>query len=731
MNLFDKMKTHLNREQIGKKLGLSDPEQKEALRRRLRAMERDGQLTFNQRKGYQLIDPRSLITGPVSIHPDGFGFVSNPDLEKDLFIQKNQLNHVFDGDIVEILVDSTSDRNSVQKNRFHKLIKIVERKTTKIVGQLKRKGNQFYLIPDSNKIAHKVDVDGSALLNATSGQFVNTTIVDYPNHRHNTLVKVIEVLGNAHDANMDIKRALSRHDISGQWDEALIHQAEKLGREVCAQDKADRADYRHLPFVTIDGSDAKDFDDAVYCEKTTSGDWRLMVAIADVSHYVQIDDALDIEAQQRGTSIYFPGHVVPMLPEALSNGLCSLNPQVDRLVMVCDMTINKKGEMIQSTFTEGLIHSHARLTYDQAHAVVAKQRSKLAKIVIDTTPNVVPHIQNLHALFEVLLSARHKRGAIDFETQEFKFKLNKKRKIANIYTVKRNDAHRMIEEFMLCANVSCAKFLDQHKIPSLFRVHEGPQQKKLTLLHAFLLERGLSLGGGEKPSPQHYNQLIDKIAHRSDASVIRAMLLRSQSQAEYTADNQGHFGLAYDAYAHFTSPIRRYPDLLTHRAIRAKIRNGKSAKGMHRALNWMGLNKLSSRPLSKKSYPYNKDAMDALAQHCSQQSRQANEVSREVENSLKCQYMEQFKGERFVGTISGVTSFGFFVELDQGIAEGLVHISNIPSANLKFDAAKQQLSDGKQRYVLGDKIEVVLRSVDMQQQKMDFTILDSANAAAA
>lgn len=732
MNLLDQVKKTLNREQIAHKLSLDNAEQKEALRRRLRAMERDGQLMFDQRKGYQLIDQRSLITGTISLHPDGFGFVSSPELEKDLFLPKNQLHQVFDGDLIEVFVDSNSSRH----NSYNKLIRIVERKTTEIVGQLKRNGKQFYLIPDSHKIAQKIDVDGHSLLNAENGQYVNTSVISYPSHRNNTLVKVVEVLGNTQDVNMDIKLALCRNGISDQWDDALIDHAETLGNEVSDKDKVSRIDYRHLPFVTIDGSDAKDFDDAVYCEQMSSGDWRLMVAIADVSHYVKAGGILDIEAQKRATSIYFPGHVVPMLPEVLSNGLCSLNPHVDRLVMVCEMIINSKGIMTQSNFTEGLIHSHARLTYDQAYAVVAKHGSKLARKVNESTPTVVPHIKNLHSLFEVLLSARKKRGAIDFDTQEFTYNLTKQRKISTISPVVRNDAHRMIEEFMLCANVATATFLDQHKIPSLFRVHEGPQEKKLTNLRAFLLERGLSLGGADKPSPHHYNQLLNSINHRSDANVIGTMLLRSQSQAEYTADNKGHFGLAYTAYAHFTSPIRRYPDLLSHRAIRAKIRNNKKSKstpqnGMQRALNWLGIKKLSAKSLANKGYPYDKAAIDALALHCSQQSRQANEVSREVENGLKCRYMEQFKGESFMGTISGVTSFGFFVELDQGIAEGLVHISSLADTGLKFDADKHQLTNGKQSYILGDKINVVLNSIDMKQKKMDFTVLTSALTQAA
>lgn len=721
INLFDKVKKHLNREQIAHKLYLKSPDQKEALRRRLRAMERDGQLTFNKHNGYQLMNQRSLVTGKVSIHPDGFGFVSNQDFEKDLFLAKNQLSHVFDGDVVEVFVEPSSERS----RSTNKLIKIVERKTTQIVGQLKRKGDTFYLIPDSSKVLHKVDVDNRFLLNAKVGQYVNTSIIDYPNHRKNTLVKITEVLGHPQDTGMEIKLALCRHDISDQWSNALMDHTATLGNQVADKDKVARVDYRDLPFVTIDGADAKDFDDAVYCEKSASGDWRLMVAIADVSHYVQSGDALDVEAQQRGTSIYFPGHVVPMLPEALSNGLCSLNPNEDRLVMVCDMTINSKGVITQSTFTEGLIHSHARLTYDQAYAMVANQRSKLAKKTTEAMPQIVPHIKNLHGLFQVLMSARKQRGAIEFESKEFKFNLTKKRRIDSLSPIKRNDAHRMIEEFMLCANVSTAQFLDHHKIPSLFRVHNGPQQKKLTFLRAFLLEKGLSLGGNDQPSSHHYNKLLNNISHRSDASVIRTMLLRSQSQAEYTPNNQGHFGLAYDAYAHFTSPIRRYPDLLTHRAIRAKIRSGIQTNGLHRLLNWLSLNKIGTKDLPTKDYPYDKAAMDQLAVHCSQQSRQADEVSREVENWLKCQYMEQFKGDRFVGTISGVTSFGFFIELEQFAAEGLVHISSLSSNDFKLDAGKQQLSNGKQSFVLGDKVDVVLNSVDLQQRKMDFTILKS------
>ena len=547
-----------------------------------------------------------------------------------------------------------------------------------------------------------MDVDDRKLMDAQAGQLVNTDIVEYPTFRQNTLVKIAEVLGHPEDPGMEITVALHRHGLLEGWTDEEFDHAEACGSEVAEQDKVGRADYRDLSFMTIDGADARDFDDAVYCERKKSGEWRLMVAIADVSHYVRPDDVLDVEAQTRATSIYFPGHVVPMLPETLSNGLCSLNPDVDRLAIVCDMTINAKGIVISSEFSEGVIHSHARLTYDQANAVAVKRQSKMARDVANTNPDIIEHIKNLHDLYKVLIPARSKRGAIDFDTQELKFNLNKNKKIASMSPVIRNDAHKMIEEFMLCANVATAKFLEANNIPSLYRSHEGPTDKKLTLLRTFLTEKGLTLGGGDKPTSQHYNQLLNKTEDRGDATVIRTMLLRSQSQADYSPKNDGHFGLAYDAYAHFTSPIRRYPDLLAHRAIRAKL-SGKK-KGTFQRL----LNRVANRGVANKAYPYDKKAMEELGTHCSNQSRQADEVSREVESWLKCQYMQKFNGQTFNATVSGIANFGLFVELDQMGIEGLVHSTNLKNPN--------------KEYALGDKIEVVLNKVDMQLRKIDFLI---------
>ncbi|MFT5709203.1 MAG: ribonuclease R, partial [Oceanospirillaceae bacterium] len=534
MNVLGKVDHSLQREQIARTLDLKSPEQKEALRRRLRAMERDGQLMFDKRKGYHLIDAKSLVTGVINIHPAGFGFVDSDTSEKGLYLAKNQLNHVFDGDVVQLYIKSTEGQKS-----YNQLIKVIEHKTTHITGELTRKGNTFYLIPDNAKVLLQIEVDGDFLLGAKTGQCVNTKIVEYPDYQYNTLVEVTEVLGYPQDAGMEIKLALRRHGITESWDEQLVACAKQFGDDVAAQDKVSRVDYRQLPFVTIDGSDAKDFDDAIYCEKTEAGNWRLLVAIADVSHYIKPGDILDEEAQARGTSIYFPGHVVPMLPHSLSDGLCSLKPKVDRLVMVCDMTINLKGKVVNCVFTEGVIHSHARLTYDQANAAVTAQSSQLAKQV---DRKILPHLQCLYQLYQALSYARGKRGAIEFSSQEQHFNLTDERKIASMSPVVRNVAHKMVEEFMLCANVATAEFLNKHKIPTLFRVHSGPQQKKLAHLRAFLSDKGLSLGGRDKPTSEHYNQLLDNIGQRSDASTIKTMLLRSQSRAQYSVKNEGHFG---------------------------------------------------------------------------------------------------------------------------------------------------------------------------------------------
>ncbi|WP_404976061.1 ribonuclease R [Vibrio navarrensis] len=711
ISLLANVKKHLNREQIAQALKLKNANDKEALRRRLRAMERDGQLLFKAASGYQVIDQSNLVTGVISIHADGFGFVKYNSDEKDLFLPKNQLKQVFDGDIVKVLLSP-----STLKKSCHKLINVVTRNTTHVAGILKKSGNEITLVADSTKICHPLSVDNRCLSGAKIGQYVNCEILHYPNHRQPALVGVTEVIGEPNSSGLETKLALLRHGANHTWNTDLLAHAATFGQQVSEHDKKGRIDYRHLPFVTIDGEDAKDFDDAVYCERTQLGDWRLLVAIADVSHYVKPDDILDVEAQTRATSIYCPGLVVPMLPETLSNGLCSLNPEQDRLVLVCDMTISSNGEMTQAVFTEGLIHSHARLTYEQANKLIMGRKSQ-----IKNAKNVIPHIKNLHSLYNVLSKVRKSRGAIEFETIERKLNLNKNGKIESITTIDRNDAHRMIEEFMLSANVATANFLEKHKINGLFRVHAGPQAKKLSSLKMLLSEKGLVLGGGDNPTTKDYNTLLSQIEHRSDADVIRLLLLRSQSQAAYSVANQGHFGLAYDAYAHFTSPIRRYPDLITHRAIRAKIQS-KENSTLNRILGFFSLEKFKPTSIDNQIYPYSFGNIEQLSLHCSTQSRQADEISREVEASLKCQYMEQYIGQTFEARVSGVTNFGLFVELKDSGVEGLIHVETLGNSDVEFDANRQQLISNNTRFTLGKQINVVLTQVNSKERKIDFRL---------
>lgn len=713
MQLIDDEGYTMNRERIANAMELHSSAQREGLRRRLRAMERDGQLLFKHR-GYQLVASESLVTGTVSAHPEGFGFVSVDGLDADLFLAKNQMQHVFDGDLVQVLIDD----ESAHRQSNHKLIKIVERNTSSLVGVLKKEAAGYFLEPVNTKILQRIELDATGLKQADIDCFVEADIQHYPNYRQGTLAQVTRVLGHPDDAGVEIKVALRRFGIDDRWcDEQLNHSAQ-LGEHVSEADKAGREDLRQLPFVTIDGSSARDFDDAVYCEQHESGDWHLLVAIADVSHYVRPGDVLDSEAQQRATSIYFPGHVVPMLPESLSNGLCSLNPQVDRLALVCEITISEFGDVISSVFSEAVIHSHARLTYDQAYAIATAPHGKIARKAIAHNADLAPCIEDMYDLYRLLAQKRAQRGAIDFESTEYEYTFSPQRKITQMTPVVRNDAHKMIEEFMLCANVEAATFLQQHDIPALYRNHAEPIDKKLSILQTFLAHKGLELTGGDQPSAADYNQLLSDVAGRTDAMAIRTMLQRSQSKAQYSAQCSGHFGLAYQAYAHFTSPIRRYPDLLVHRAIRAHIQRDQQRSFVKRALYWA-----TRKPrFPKATFPYSETEMTAQAAHCSQRSSRADEISREVDNWLKCQYMQQFCGQRFRATISGVTNFGCFVELDNISAEGLVHISNLGASDLVLDAEQQQLRNGQHCFSLGDRVDVVLRHVDMRQRKMDFVM---------
>ena len=726
--------TAMKREELTAVLELSGENEIEALRRRLRAMERDGQVTFNPRHGYSPLNPEDLISGRVIGHRDGFGFLARDEGGDDLLLNNTQMLKLFDGDRVQVRITGVDRRGRQEAS----VVKILEHNTTTLVGCLNFSEGHYFIQSANTRIANEVSVPDELLKGATEGQYVVVKILDYPTHQYNARGEVIEVLGDAMTPGMEIDVTIRAHDIPHLWPEEVIKAAESLGDEVKDEDKHHRVDLRHLPFVTIDGEDARDFDDAVYCEKNSKGGWRLFVAIADVSHYVKPDSVLDVEAQLRGTSVYFPGHVVPMLPEVLSNGLCSLNPDVDRLVMVCEMTINSAGKMTRYEFSEGIIHSHARLTYNQVNAVLTEPESELGKNIQQQYEAIVPDLKALYTLYDALRLARTERGSIDFDTQEVAFQFCQQRKIEQINPVLRNDAHKIIEECMLCANVATARFLAKLKMPALYRVHEGPKPKKLASLREFLNEKGLKLAGGDKPTPGHYDNLLGSIGERKDAKVIQTMMLRSLSQAAYSPDNDGHFGLAYNAYAHFTSPIRRYPDLLVHRAIRSVIRQGESGGVLRRALK--SLTGMGNDPVQRvktasllepsSSYPYSNESIASLAEHCSTLSRRADKASWDVEAWLKCEFMQDSIGDVFTGTINSVTGFGLFIELQDTKIEGLVHITALNDDFYNFDAAKQQLvgESNHNAYGLGDTIDVRVVRVDMEQRKIEFELADKAES---
>lgn len=716
LNLIKKCGKALNREQIAAQLKLFDDAELEGLRRRLRAMERDGQVTYDRRYGYSVQKNDDLISGRVIGHRDGFGFLARDGAGDDLLLSERDMLTLFDGDRVQVRCTGV-DRRGREKAC---LVAVIERHTTKVVGQLKRDQDDYYIVPENRRIPHEIDLDNKQLMGAKDGQYVVATITDYPCQRYRAFGKVTEVLGNELDPGLEIEVAIREHDIPYLWPLEVSAAANELNSEVLEADKLQRLDLRKRPFVTIDGEDAKDFDDAVYCEPRGDG-WCLWVAIADVSHYVTPDSLFDREAEKRGTSVYFPGKVVPMLPEALSNGLCSLNPNVDRLVMVCEMLINKKGKMTGYQFFEGVIHSHARLTYGQVNAMLTAPGSKLGKRMTREHNALVPHLNSLHKLYGVLKQARTARGAIDFDTQEVQFKFNAARKIEQILPLERNDAHKLIEECMLCANVATARFLAKLKLPAMYRNHSGPNPVKLKNLRAFLKVKGLKLSGGDKPTPVDYQQLFRRIEKRSDVDAIQSMMLRSLSQAEYSPNNAGHFGLAYSGYAHFTSPIRRYPDLLVHRAIRSAIRGKQTTGLLQRMLKPI---RAASRQKACTNYPYSFEKIDSFAKHCSYVSVRADKASRDVEAWLKCNYMLEAVGDTFKGVITTVTQFGLFVELEQTKIEGLVHINSLGNDFYKFDGAQQALIGSRQSlvYAVGDTIEISVAKVDMEQRKIEFNL---------
>ena len=696
----------LTYEELVASLGLQGEEDLEALRRRLNAMERDGQVMRNRRNGYGLVDKMDLIPGKVIGHPDGFGFLVPDEGGEDLFLTPRQMTFCMHGDRAVARVAGVDRRG----RREGVLVEILERNTTQVVGRFrKQEGDVGFVTPDNKRITHDIMIPANYQANATHNQIVVAELIEQPSKYAKPLGRIVEILGDHMAPGLEIEVAIRAHDIPLTWPEQVQQEIATLSHEVPEAAKMGREDVRGLPLVTIDGVDARDFDDAVYCERKSHG-WRLLVAIADVSSYVKPNTALDAEARSRGNSVYFPQRVIPMLPEILSNGLCSLNPQVDRLCMVCDMSINDDGNITHYRFYDAVMRSAARLTYDEMAAMVVDK----APQVRSKYQHLLPHLEELHALYHTMITARQRRGAIDFETTETRIVFGADRKIECIVPVVRNDAHRIIEECMIAANVAAAWFLSSCKIPVVYRVHEGPNEVKLADLREFLRESGLNLRGGAKPQARDYAELLNKVRSRPDFGLIQTVLLRSLSQATYTPVNVGHFGLAHEAYTHFTSPIRRYPDLLVHRAIRHAL-------------------DVSVPGGTAKKFAYDVAAMEAMGLHCSATERRADEATRDAVDWLKCEFMMDKVGEEFDGIITGVTTFGIFVELREIYVEGLVHVTALKNDYYHFDSARHRLQGERtgKNYRLADPVRIKVMRVDLDSKKIDFELAGEEGSAHA
>jgi ribonuclease R len=689
----------LKLEEVARVLGVEDEGDIESLRRRLNAMERDGQLLRNRRDYYCIVNHRDLISGRVIGHPDGFGFLRPDEGGEDLFISPKEMRALMHDDRVVVCVRGVDRRG----RREAGLVEVLERGVKRLVGRLYRERGITFVVPDNKYISHDILIPEESVGEALPGQIVVVEIIEQPTRQRDPIGRVQEVLGDHMAPGMEIEVALRSFDLPSAWPDAVLREIEGLGEEIPESAKADRVDLRHLPLVTIDGEDARDFDDAVYCERTPKG-WRLFVAIADVSHYVHPGSALDEEAKNRGNSVYFPDRVIPMLPEILSNGLCSLNPEVDRLCMACEMSISTEGKIVRSQFFSAVMRSHARLTYTEVAQLLAGGNRALRT----RRRALLPHLEELHSLFKVLRRAREERGTMDFDTQESRIIFGEGKKIEKIVPVERNDAHRLIEECMIAANIAAARFLVRQKLPHLVRVHEGPTAEKLADLRTFLGKVGLSLGGGDKPESKDYFVVLDHITGRPDEHLIQTLLLRSLAQAVYSPETtKGHFGLALEAYTHFTSPIRRYPDLLIHRAIRHCLEKKK-----------------------KEEFFYSLNDMALLGEHCSFTERRADDATRDVVAWLKCEYMLDKLGEEFSGIISAVTPFGFFVELKDVFVEGLVHVSTLDKDYFHYDPTTLSLEGNRTgiKYRLGDAVRVIVARVDLDERKIDLELVKAKPA---
>ncbi len=694
--------------------GLRKLNEQEAFIKRLVAMTREGQLHPVDRRGaYRATGqeavkapPPDMVEGKVSVHRDGYGFLASEAGGPDVFLPPRQMRGLMHGDRARVRVTETDARG----RREGTLMQVIERGTTTVVGRLhvnQGPGPAVFTVIPSNPRHPELVIPAVDRGGARGGQMVVAELVSPPGDRSLPVGRVIEVLGEHMAPGMEIQAAIRAHKLPFEWPEAAEREAAAYAPEVQPEQMAGRVDVRKLGLMTIDGADARDFDDAVYAETVhglKGGGWKLWVAIADVSAYVRPRTALDGEAQNRATSVYFPENVIPMLPEALSNGLCSLNPQVDRLCMVCEMRIGKDGEIGKSKFYEAVMRSRARLIYDDVAEILENPKGPEAQ----RRSELVKPLQTLKAVFDALFAAREKRGAIDFEGTETKIVFGAERKIEKIVPVKRNVAHRLIEECMIAANVESAKLVEKHEMPALYRVHAEPDGDKVALLREFLAGRGLSLSGGSTPKAADYAKTLNQVKGREDAGLVQSVMLRSLMQARYSPENTGHFGLALTHYAHFTSPIRRYPDLLLHRAIKHVL--------------------IKAKP---KAFDYTVQEMEGLGAHCSMAERRADDATRDVSTWLKCEFMRHRVGEEFAGVITSVASFGLFIELEGLYIEGMVHVSNLQDDYYEFDARHQRLvgSRGKKVYALGERLRVRVTRVSLDERKIDLEVAAQGGAA--
>lgn len=702
---LDKREKPASREELATELSISGEEQTEALRRRLRAMERDGQLVFTRRQCYALPERLDLLRGKVIGHRDGFGFLRIEGSKDDLYLSAEQMKMCMHGDVI-LAQAMGADRKGRREAR---VVRVLEPRNNQIVGRYFTEAGVGFVVPDDSRLSFDILLPAEDLMGARMGYVVVVELVQRPTRRSKAVGKVVEVLGDNMGTSMAVEMALRTHDIPHIWSPELERQIAKLKEEVPEEAKAGRVDLRDLPLVTIDGEDARDFDDAVFCERKRGGGWRLWVAIADVSYYVRPGTPLDDEAVNRGTSVYFPSQVVPMLPEVLSNGLCSLNPQVDRLCMVCEMTISATGKLTGYKHYEAVMNSWARLTYNKVWSILQGDQE-----LREQYQPLVKDLEELHRMYLVLEKSREQRGGISFESDEAKFVFNAERRIERVEQVSRNDAHKLIEECMILANIASARYVEKNNEPALYRDHDRPSEENIKSFRSVLNELGLTLGGGNKPHPLDYAELLKQISSRTDAEMLQTMLLRSMKQAVYDPENRGHFGLALASYAHFTSPIRRYPDLLLHRAIKYLLAKENGT--------------LEGNTTPTGGFHYDLQQMLQLGQHCSMTERRADEATRDVADWLKCDFMHDHVGETFSGVISSVTGFGFFVRLTDLFIDGLVHVSTLDNDYYRFDAPGQRLigESGGKTYRLGDTVEVRVEAVHMDERKIDFAMISSS-----